>query len=158
MMRAPRMSRVMRLTLLQGFFLLFGAATALAGSPKEPTWSKDQKAHWSLVPPKVPDVPRVKDERWVRNPIDAFILGDMETLGLKPAPEADRATLIRRLRFDLTGLPPSPREVDAFLADDRPGAYERLVDRLLTSHEYGERWARSWLDLARYAESDGFKS
>jgi hypothetical protein len=152
------MSRVMRLSLLKGLCVLFGAATALAESPKEPTWSKDQKAHWSLVPPKATEVPRVKDERWVRNSIDAFILGDMETLGLTPAPEADRATLIRRLRFDLTGLPPSPREVDAFLADDRPEAYERLVDRLLASHEYGERWARFWLDLARFAESDGFKS
>jgi hypothetical protein len=94
----------------------------------------------------------------VRNPIDAFLLAELEAVDLAPAPEADRATLIRRLRFDLTGLPPTPEEVDAFLNDRRPDAYERLVDCLLDLDQYGERWARVWLDLARYAESDGFKS
>ncbi len=110
------------------------------------------------MPPTRPAPPTVKDRAWVRNPIDAFILREIEEMELAPAPEADRATLIRRLRFDLTGLPPSAQEVDAFLADARPDAYERLVDRLLDSPQYGERWARPWLDLARFAESDGFKS
>lgn len=126
--------------------------------PPEPTWTAEQREHWSLLPPSRPPVPRVDDSEWVRNPIDAFILAEIEAFGLKPAPEADRVTLIRRLRFDLTGLPPSPEEVDAFEADPRPDAYERLVDRLLAMPQYGERWARSWLDLARFAESDGFKS
>ena len=102
-----------------------------------------------------PDRPRI--EAWVRNPIDAFILARLEENGLRPAPEADRATLIRRLSFDLTGLPPTPEEVDAFLDDDSPDAYERLVDRLLASPQYGERWAQHWLDLARYADTDGFE-
>src|SRR5262249_34692512 len=114
--------------------------------------------HWSLVPPVRPDVPKVKNAGRVRNPVDAFILKELEAVGLAPAPEADRPTLIRRLRFDLTGLPPTPEEVDAFVKDPRPGAFERLVDRLLDNDQHGERWARVWLDLARFAESDGFKS
>jgi len=130
---------------------------APAGTP-EPTWTTEQRGHWSFLPPKRPEVPAVKAAAWPRNPIDAFILRELEGLGLAPAPEAGRVTLIRRLRFDLTGLPPAPEEVDAFVADPRPDAYERLVDRLLDSPQYGERWARPWLDLARYAESDGFKS
>jgi len=124
----------------------------------EPIWTKAQRSHWSFVPPKRPEVPAVQKRDWVRNPIDAFILSEMEAVGLAPAPEADRGTLIRRVTFDLTGLPPTPEEVDAFLKDDRPDAYERLVDGLLKGARYGERWARFWLDLARYAESDGFKS
>ena len=93
--------------------------------------------------------------RWARNPIDRFLLAAMERHGLAPAPEADRRTLIRRLTFDLTGCPPTPAEVAAFLADTGPEAYERLVDRLLASPHYGERWARHWLDLARFAETAG---
>jgi hypothetical protein len=124
----------------------------------EPIWTAEQRQHWSFQPPRRPPLPQVKDQRWVRNPIDAFILRQIEEFGLTPAAEADRGTLIRRLRFDLTGLPPTPEEVDAFVADPLADAYERLVDRLLASPQYGERWARSWLDLARYAESDGFKS
>src|SRR4051812_35911082 len=124
----------------------------------EPTWTDAQKQHWSFLPPRRPVIPATKRAGWARNPIDAFILRDLEDVGLSPAAEADKATLIRRLRFDLTGLPPSPEEVSAFVADARPDAYERLVDRLLASPEYGERWARPWLDLARYSESDGFKS
>jgi hypothetical protein len=110
------------------------------------------------VPPARPDLPAVKDRTWIRNPIDAFILSEIEAAGLTPAPEAGRVALIRRLSFDLIGLPPTPEEVEAFVADTRPDAYERLVDRLLKSRHYGERWARIWLDLARFAESDGFKS
>ncbi|MDB5353012.1 MAG: Protein of unknown function (DUF1553)/Protein of unknown function [Planctomycetota bacterium] len=132
-------------------------AAASAGVP-EPSWSEAQKTHWAFLPPKRPAVPATTRSDWSRNPIDRFILKDLEDVGLSPAAEADKLALIRRVRFDLTGLPPSPREVDTFLADVRPDAYEHLVDRLLTSPEYGERWARPWLDLARYSESDGFKS
>ena len=126
--------------------------------PPEPTWTPEQRKHWSFVAPVRPVAPEVQLKTWIRNPIDAFILKSIEESGIVPTPEADRATLIRRVRFDLTGLPPSPAEVAAFVADSSPDAYERLVDRLLASPQYGERWARQWLDLARYADSDGFKS
>jgi hypothetical protein len=138
--------------------LASATARTLAGAPDEPKWSEQQRKHWSFVAPKRPTIPEVKNRSWVRNPIDSFILDAIEAMDLSPASEADRGTLIRRLRFDLTGLPPTPDEVDAFVADDRPDAYERQVERLLESSQYGERWARIWLDLARYAESDGFKS
>jgi hypothetical protein len=101
--------------------------------------------------------PTVKDSAWVRNAIDRFILDRLEHLEVKPAPEADRVTLIRRLSLDLLGLPPTSAEVDAFLKDDRPDAYQQLVDRLLQSPHFGERWGRHWLDLARYADSDGYE-
>ena len=116
-----------------------------------------ERQHWAFQPPKRPAIPRVKETGWVRNPIDAFILATLEENGLTPAREADRPTLLRRLTFDLTGLPPTPDELDAFLADQAPGAYERVVDRLLNSPRYGERWAQHWLDLARYADTDGFE-
>jgi hypothetical protein len=103
-------------------------------------------------------VPAVKNERWVRNPIDAFILAKLEDKNLPPAREADRVTLIRRLFLDLIGLPPTPEDVDAFVKDPAPDAYEKLVERLLASPSYGERWAIHWLDLVRYAETDGFKA
>lgn len=112
--------------------------------------------HWSFQPVVRPAVPVVKEQAWVRNPIDAFILARLEPQSLAPAAEADRVTLIRRLSLDLLGLPPSPQEVDEFLADTRADAYEQLVDRLLASPHYGERWGRHWLDLARYADSNGF--
>jgi hypothetical protein len=113
--------------------------------------------HWAFQPVKRPALPEVVDKKWPRNEIDYFILARLEKEGIAPSPEADRVTLIRRLSLDLLGLPPSPEEVDAFLADDRPDAYERLVDRLLASPHYGERWGRHWLDLARYADSDGYE-
>ena len=94
---------------------------------------------------------------WVRNPIDAFILAALEAKGLSPAPEADRRTLIRRVTFDLTGLPPTPEEIDAFLKDESPDAYEKVVDGLLARPEYGERWGRHWLDVVRFAESHGYE-
>jgi len=115
------------------------------------------REHWSFVPPRRPEVPRVKDGSWPQNPIDAFIQARLAARGLGHTPEADRATLLRRLRFGLTGLPPTPEEVEAFRADRSPLAYERLVDRLLASPHYGERWGQHWLDLARYAETDGFE-
>src|SRR5207302_3098590 len=93
---------------------------------------------------------------WVKTPIDRFILAKLEDKGLKPSPEADKRTLIRRATFDLTGLPPTPKEVDAFVADSSADAYEKLIDRLLASPRYGERWGRHWLDLARYSDTKGY--
>ena len=121
-----------------------------------PTRQKET-THWSFIAPKRGDLPSVRDRAWIRNPIDAFILAKLESEGLAPSPEADRHTLIRRLSLDLIGLPPSPEEVAAFVGDNRPDAYERLVDRLLASPHYGEKSARQWLDLARYADSDGYE-
>ena len=112
--------------------------------------------HWSFQPVKRPPVPEVRNAAWVRNPIDSFILSRLEAENVAPSPEADRATLLRRVSLDLTGLPPSPDEIRAFLADAAPDAYEKVVDRLLASQHYGERWGRHWLDLARYADSDGY--
>jgi len=114
------------------------------------------KKHWSFIPPERPILPKVREQDWPRNEIDYFILERLEKKGLKPAPEADKATLIRRASFDLTGLPPTIGEVDAFLADDSPEAYEKLADRLLSSVHYGERMAANWLDLARYADTSGY--
>ena len=111
--------------------------------------------HWSFVGPVRPDPPPVKAAAWVRNPIDAFILERLEREGLAPSPVADRATLLRRVTFDLTGLPPTPAEVDAFLADKSPDAYEKVVDRLLASSRYGERMAVHWLAAARYSDTYG---
>lgn len=108
--------------------------------------------------PERPALPAVKDEEWVRNPIDRFVLSALEQKELQPSPEADRRTLIRRAYFDVIGEPPTPEEVAAFVADDDPKAYERLVDQLLADPRYGERWGRHWLDLARYADSMGFEA
>jgi hypothetical protein len=111
--------------------------------------------HWSLIAPTRPPVPKVTNRAWVRNPVDAFILAELEKRGLKPAPEADRRTLARRASLDLTGLPPAPEEVEAFVKDTAPDAYERYVDRLLKSPHWGEHRGRYWLDAARYADSHG---
>jgi hypothetical protein len=113
--------------------------------------------HWAYVAPQRPALPAVTKQDWVRSPIDRFVLAQIEAAGLSPAPEADRATLIRRLSIDLVGLPPTPEEVDSFVADPSPTAYEILVDRLLASPHYGERMALPWLDTARYADSNGFQ-
>jgi hypothetical protein len=113
---------------------------------------------WSLKPPAHPELPKVKNAVWVRTPIDEFVLAKLEQHGLRPSPEADRATLIRRATLDVLGLPPSPEEVQAFVADKSPDAYDRLVDRLLASPHYGECWARHWLDVVRFAESTGFEN
>ncbi len=116
-----------------------------------------EPTHWAFVPPKRPELPTVKERAWARNAIDRFVLAGLEENALKHAPEADRTTLLRRLSFDLTGLPPTLEQQTVFLNDDAPDAYERLVDRLLASPQYGERWAQHWLDLARYADTDGFE-
>ena len=116
----------------------------------------DYQTHWSFVAPKRATVPQPKLAKWGRSAIDAFLLAKMEADGLHPSPEADKTTLIRRLTLDLTGLPPTPSEVDAFLKDQSTTAYESVVDRLLASPRYGERMALDWLDAARYADTHGF--
>lgn len=113
--------------------------------------------HWSFVTPQRPALPKVKDTHWPRNPIDYFVLARLEQEGLKPAPEADKATLLRRISLDLTGLPPTQNELDEFLADAAPNAYEKVVDRLLAAPRYGERMAFRWLDAARYSDTHGYQ-
>lgn len=113
--------------------------------------------HWAFKPPIRPAVPRVKNKKWPRNPIDNFVLAELEAKKLSPSPETDRRTFIRRVSLDLTGLPPTIEEIDNFVADRNPHAFENLVDRLLASPHYGERWARHWLDAAHYADSNGYE-
>ena len=131
-----------------------------AAAPKEtlPVASTATKSsnHWAYQPVKVAAPPKVRNEAWVRNPIDRYILAKLEAAGLVPSPEAEKPVLVRRLYLDLLGLLPSPEEIDAYVYDNAPGAYERLVDRLLASPHYGERWGRHWLDAARYADSNGY--
>ncbi|MEC8506811.1 MAG: DUF1549 domain-containing protein, partial [Planctomycetota bacterium] len=115
-------------------------------------WQK----HWSFIPPKTRPLPEVKRTAWVRNPIDHHVLAGLEAVGLQPSPEASRTQLLRRVTFDLTGLPPTLEEIDAYLADTATGAYERVVDRLLKSPHFGERMATEWLDASRYADSHGY--
>ncbi|MFM9961130.1 MAG: PSD1 and planctomycete cytochrome C domain-containing protein [Planctomycetaceae bacterium] len=117
----------------------------------------EYRPHWAFVAPKRPTLPKVKDASWPRNGIDQFVLARLETEGLKPSPPADRHSLARRVFLDLIGVPPTPAETDEFISDSSPDAYERLVDRLLGSPAYGERWARRWLDLARYADTNGYE-
>ncbi len=118
----------------------------------------EYKKHWAFVAPVRPTLPKVKLASWVRNPIDSFILEKLEERGLKPAPEADKRTLIRRASLDITGIPPTPSEVQAYIADKSPNAYEKVVDRLLASPRYGERMAMDWMDYARYADSNGYQA
>jgi hypothetical protein len=120
-----------------------------AGAPYE--------EHWAFVAPVRPNPPDAAEQRWAGHPVDRFVFAALRARGLEPAPEADPMTLVRRVYLDLTGLPPTPEEADAFVRDRDPGAYERLVDRLLASPRYGERWARPWLDLARYADTNGYE-
>ncbi|MGP8200016.1 MAG: PSD1 and planctomycete cytochrome C domain-containing protein [Limisphaerales bacterium] len=118
-------------------------------------WSKERRDHWAFKPIKKQPIPEVGDTNWVATPVDAFILARLEKEGMKPSPPADKRTLIRRVTYDLTGLPPTPGEVQAFLDDNSPGAFAKVVDRLLASPQYGERWGRYWLDTARYADTKG---
>src|SRR5262245_49119636 len=113
--------------------------------------------HWAFEPIGAPRPPGPRDRAWPRNPIDAFVLARLDAEGIAPSPQAERATLLRRVSLDLTGLPPTPEDVDAFLADPAPDAFERRVDRLLASPRYGERMAWEWLDAARYADSNGYQ-
>ncbi|MEJ7665578.1 MAG: DUF1549 domain-containing protein [Hymenobacter sp.] len=135
--------------------------TALAAAidslkPMEQSATIDAHSKWVYSVPSAPSLPAVKNAAWVKNPVDAFILSRLEAKGWSPAPEADKRSLMRRVYFDLVGLPPTVEESSAFLKDTSPDAYEKLVDRLLADKRYGERWGRHWLDLVRFAESDGF--
>ena len=140
-----------------GLILLLFTATPEMVRAGEAAWGADKKNHWAWKGPVRPAIPPVKDAGWVRNPIDAFIRAKLEASGVKPAPPASREQLIRRVTFDLVGLPPTPEEIDAFVNDRGAVAWEKVVDRLLASPHYGERWGRHWLDLARFAESNGYE-
>lgn len=140
--------------------LILVASGFADASPPEPPGSARLDAgglHWSVRPVVRPDIPAVREPGWCRNPVDRFVLAGLEAAGLAPSPEADRRTLIRRLSFDLLGLPPDPDEVARFVADPAPDAWERLVDRMLASPHFGERWAQHWLDIAHYADTHGFE-
>jgi hypothetical protein len=132
--------------------LLFGV---LAAAAAEPTF---HHGDWPFNSPTRPTPPNIANQNWATNPIDQFVAARLEAAGLQPNPAADKATLLRRVTYDLTGLPPTTAELDTFLADKSDGAYTRVVDRLLASPRFGERWAQHWLDLVRYAETDGFKA
>ncbi|CAA9427417.1 MAG: hypothetical protein AVDCRST_MAG64-3264, partial [uncultured Phycisphaerae bacterium] len=134
-----------------------GAVTATPGGGKKRVIKDEDRQFWSFQPVKDAPAPQVQDNGWAKNDIDRFVFAKLKAEGLTPAPEADKVALIRRATFDLHGLPPTPDEVAAFVADASTDAYEKLVDRLLASPRYGERYARHWQDLVRYAESDGFK-
>ncbi|MCY3970246.1 MAG: PSD1 and planctomycete cytochrome C domain-containing protein, partial [Acidobacteria bacterium] len=133
------------------------ALSEVAPAQDEFEITEADRAWWSVRPLVRPDIPAVADSDWALNPIDRFLLARLEAAGLKPPPPANRRALIRRASYDLTGLPPTLEEVEAFEQDQRPDAWERLIDRLLASPHYGERWGRHWLDLVRYAETDGYE-
>jgi mono/diheme cytochrome c family protein len=133
------------------------AAKAEAAKLPERPFTAAERGFWAFQAPQRITPPRATLASWNRNPIDAFLFAAMKAKGVKPSPRADRRTLIRRAYLDVTGLPPAPEEVAAFVNDKAPDAYEKLIDRLLASPHYGERWARHWLDLVRYADSGGFE-
>jgi hypothetical protein len=161
--RLPTVRQMMPIVLrmwLAVIGLAFGACHCVVAdeaAKEEPPITQRDREHWAFRPLSAPAVPHVGDTSWPRNPIDQFVLAALRDAGLEPSPEADRVMLIRRITLDLTGLPPTPEEVDRFLADSEPDAYERVIDRLLARSAYGERWAQHWLDLARFAETDGFE-
>ncbi|MFN7921024.1 MAG: DUF1549 and DUF1553 domain-containing protein [Bryobacteraceae bacterium] len=144
--------------LTAGLALFAEPATESKAPETKKEFTAQQKRWWAIQPVTDPAVPEVKNRAWVKNDIDAFVLAKLEEKGIAPNPQADKATLIRRASLVITGLPPTPEEMQAFLTDTSKNAYEKVVDRLLASDHYGERWARHWLDLARYADSEGFKS
>ena len=140
------------------FLVLCLVATTAVYSAETHVFTDAQKSFWSLQPVKKPAAPAVKAKQWVSNPIDAFVLAKLEEKQLQPNPVADKATLLKRVTVDLAGLLPTPDEIQAFVSDNSPTAYEKVVDRLLASPAYGERWGRHWLDVARYADSNGYKA
>ncbi len=143
---------------LWGLFCVVTPAGLLADEPYgRHQIATDARDHWSFQPIRRPQIPSVDEPAWIRNPIDAFVLVRLREAGLKPAPPALRATLLRRVYLDLIGLPPTPAELDAFLGDASPAAFEKVVDDLLSRPQYGERWARHWLDVVRYAETNGYE-
>jgi hypothetical protein len=140
------------------FGFVFLQTTDGAGATTGKVFDERDRTHWAFQKVVRPEVPGVANSQQVRNPVDAFIIAELEARKIQPSPAADKTTLIRRASLDLIGIPPTPQEADDFLADKSPQAFARVVDRLLASPHYGERWARHWLDLARYAESEGFKA
>jgi hypothetical protein len=132
-------------------WMLVTPLNVLGADPPKKQKSGGDERHWAFGPVHRPSVPDVKNRSWVRTPIDAFILSQLEKARLKPAPAADRRTLLRRVYLDLVGLPPTPEEQRAFLSDTSPEAYAKVVDDLLSRPQYGEHWARHWLDVVRYA-------
>ncbi len=150
-----RKSSLIKAGILLGSLLLLPRIPS--ASPSEDPFTSDQRGYWAFQKVIGPEVPAARQEHWIRNAIDAFVLARLEAEGISVSPPADRITLLRRATFDLIGLPPTPEEVTAFLRDDSPRAFQKLIDRLLGSPHHGERWARHWLDVARYAESGGFK-
>ena len=136
-------------------FLILIASSSPAAEPAAPT---SEAKPWAFRKPVRLDAPQVSDPHWVKNPIDAFVLAKLDAAGLKPSAPADKIALLRRVTYDLTGLPPTLQELDDFLVDDRPDAYARVVDRLLASPHFGERWAQHWLDVVRYAETNGYEA
>src|SRR5918995_756242 len=124
----------------------------------EPSFTTAQRDWWSLKPVVKPAVPEVMNRQWVKTPVDAFVLAALEAKGLTPNPAADRVTLLRRASIDIAGLPPTEQEIARFVNDKSADAWTKVVDRLLASPQYGERWGRHWLDVARYADSNGFKA
>ena len=133
------------------------AGAPYEGEPLRAARPTPETAHWSLQPVKAPPVPSSRFDHLATNPVDRFLFAKLQEKGLSPSPRTDKRTLLRRVTFDLTGLPPTPEELDAFERDSSPSAYEKLVDRLLASPAYGERWARHWLDVVRFGESDGYE-
>jgi Protein of unknown function (DUF1553)/Protein of unknown function (DUF1549) len=149
----------MRIKLFVFVVMLVSLAMASEIAPLG-TYTQRERGHWAFVKRAEPAVPAFSlpsDNAWVKNPLDAFILQRLQKAKLKPSPRADRTTLIRRVYFDMIGLPPSPREVAEFLADNSPDAWQKLIEKLLASPHYGERWAQHWLDVVRFAETDGFE-
>ena len=145
-----------RIKMLRHFLATLAVALLLPIAPST-AGTNSAAPHWAYIKPVAPAVPRVKNSRWPQNPIDYFVAEKLEAQHLSPSPAADRATFLRRVSLDLIGLPPTPAEVDEFLHDSAPNAFEKVVDRLLASPHYGERWARPWLDLARYADTQGYE-
>ncbi|MDB5303393.1 MAG: multidrug resistance efflux pump, partial [Phycisphaerales bacterium] len=147
------MSATMRVHLFTLVCITFLTAPTFA---EETPPAADAHRHWAFVPPVRPTPPVVKNAAWVRNPIDAFLAAEHGKRGLTPRPEADKATLLRRVYLDLIGIPPTRQELHAFLADESADSFEKVVDRLLASPAYGERWGRHWLDVWRYSDWAGF--
>ena len=139
-----------------GFWSSLGHWVLILGLFASVTFVNAAEKHWAFQPVKKPALPAVKDATWVRNPIDRFVLAQMEASGVRPAEMAGKGTLLRRLSLDLVGVPPAPAELAAFEADDSPAAYAKVVKRLMASPHYGERMAQGWLDLARFADTSGY--
>ena len=155
---APEKSAILTRWIRMGLPISADFAGKIGKSEKKtPQVNAETKAFWSFRKVKRPSPPAVRNADWIRSPIDRFVLARLEQAGLAPADPAGKTALLRRASYDLTGLPPTPGEIDAFLSDDSPRAFAGVVDRLLKSPQYGEKWARHWLDLVRYAESNSYE-